>query len=104
MITPDDIRKLDQFKYDLNDIENLIDKSIILHHKDSSLYEYAQVYNEYPKMVRDAVCRRYKEAGWKFVYHCSSEDTTDCLEWSRFIFSMVDVSKIISVHYTEVTS
>lgn len=85
MIKPEEIEKLKE--YDLDKIEEKIDESIKSYHGWYP-WEEAILDEEYPLHVRDALAKRYKDNGWKFVYHVTTSETGEKSGLTSFKFSM----------------
>lgn len=83
MIYPNE---LDDYNVNYNKLEKEIDNSIKECHGMNE-YEQAFVKGEYPVNIRNTVAQKYKNAGWKYVYHITSSEHGDRPGLTRFIFS-----------------
>lgn len=83
MITP---KELENYNVNLEKIEDEIDESIKRFHGWCK-WEEAIIDNEYPVSVRNAIGQKYKDAGWKYVYHITSSEHGERPGLTRFIFS-----------------
>lgn len=101
MITPADIVKLDTRSISLIQLERQIDSSIQSYHGWYP-YEYASIHDEYPIHVRNEIAVRYKNAGWKYVYHQTSSENGERPGLTSFIFSMKSLSKKDVSHWHKV--
>lgn len=72
-ITPEQVSKIDNTLYNIDDIEAEVDESIKNYHGWYP-WEEALVDREFPVEVRNEVAKRYIKAGWKFVYHNTSSE------------------------------
>lgn len=101
MLSPEDIKKIDLDNVDLAALEAEIDQSILDFHGWYS-YEKAFIYKEYPVEVRNYIAERYKEKGWKYVYHQTSSENGERPGLTDFIFSNEEVSEEIVGKYHKV--
>jgi hypothetical protein len=74
MITPGDIQKLDDSKLNLEEIEKMIDESIMDFHGDNP-WEEAVIKGEYSDAIMDRICTRYMAVGWRYIYWSRSSET-----------------------------
>lgn len=91
MITPNDIKNLDLLKVNLDRLEEEIDQSIKMYHGWYP-YEYASITSELSRAVRDAIAKRYKLAGWKFVYHTTTSEKGERPGLTAFKFTMYELN------------
>lgn len=84
MITP---KEIENYSANLEKIEDEIDESIKKCHGWNE-YEQAIIAGEYPVNVRNAIAQRYKDAGWKYIYHITSSEVGGPNAVTMFIFSM----------------
>lgn len=84
MIYPNE---LDDYNVNYNKLEKEIDNSIKECHGMNE-YEQAFVKGEYPVNMRNTIAQKYKNAGWKYVYHITSSEVGGPNAVSMFIFSM----------------
>lgn len=68
MITPKELKERDMKLDELEKKEAIID-------------------GEYPMNARNAIGRKYKEAGWNYIYHITSSEHGDRHGLNYFIFS-----------------
>lgn len=73
MISPNDIKKIDNTPVNIDDIIGKIDKSIVINHRKYN-YEYAELNEIYPQEVIQRIVDSYIEAGWKHIYHITIID------------------------------
>lgn len=83
MITPKELEERDM---KLDELEKKIDRSIKDFH-ELYKWEEAIIDGEYPVNVRNAIGQKYKNAGWKYVYHITSSEHGGRPGLTRFIFS-----------------
>ena len=76
MLTPSDVKKLDDDKVDLAELERMIDQSIIDFHGDYG-WEEAIIEGEYSDRIIQRICLKYKSVGWRHVYWSRSSDTEE---------------------------
>lgn len=93
MITPKDIEKIEMEKVDFAKLEKEIDESIIKHHGYYA-WEAASLVGEYPVCVRDALAKRYRDAGWRFIYHHTSSENGERPGLTEFRFSMSEIDNV----------
>lgn len=84
MIYPNE---LDDYNVNYNKLEKEIDNSIKECHGMNE-YEQAFVKGEHPVNMRNTIAQKYKNAGWKYVYHITSSEVGGPNAVSMFIFSM----------------
>lgn len=87
MITPKDLKEVEIKKVDFDKLEAEIDESMKIYHGDYS-WEQAIIEGEYSLEVRNEIARKYKAAGWSFVYHRTSSEVGDKSGLTIFLFSM----------------
>lgn len=83
MITPKELEKCDM---KLDELEKKIDRSIKNFHGWYK-WEEAVIDGEYSVNVRNAIGQKYKDAGWKYVYHRTSSEHGERYGLTHFIFS-----------------
>lgn len=84
MITPNDFKNSDEKR--INVLIEKIDESMLSNHGHYD-YEFAHIYEEPSFELRDSVAKKYKEAGWKYVYHRTSSENGERPGITSFIFS-----------------
>lgn len=62
-------------------------------------YELAMIDDESPVELRNAVAKKYKEAGWKYVYHRTSSENGERPGLTSFIFSERELEHCIVKDY-----
>lgn len=62
-------------------------------------YELAMIDDESPVELRNAVAKKYKEAGWKYVYHRTSSENGERPGLTSFIFSERELEHYIVKDY-----
>ena len=92
MITPYEANNLTIDTKTLLDIEKAIDESIKQFH-GWYRYECAIISGEYSIETRNAIGKRYKDAGWKYVYHQTSSENGERAGLTSFIFSNIKLTK-----------
>ena len=88
MIRPEDLKNLD--KKNIQEIIEKIDESIKKHHGWYP-WEIAVIGEEYSKDIRNQIGKKYKEAGWTYVYHITSNENGERPGLTSFIFSQEDL-------------
>ncbi len=101
MLTPCDMKHFEINKTDLDKLEDAIDASVKSNHGNYP-YECAILHNEYPLSVRDAISKRYKLAGWNYVYHITSSENGERPGLTEFIFSIEKLSETYIKNYHQV--
>ncbi len=76
MLTPSDVKKLDDDKITLDELERMIDESITKFHGDYP-WEEAIIEGEYSDKTMNKICLKYKGVGWRHVYWSRSSETED---------------------------
>lgn len=98
MITPKDIEKIEMENVDFAKLEKEIDESIIKRHGYYK-WETATLVGEYPVGVRNALAKRYRDAGWNFVYHHTSSENGESPGFTEFVFSMNKINHFDSSEF-----
>lgn len=93
MITPNDIQQIEIDKVDFDKLEKEIDRSILTLHGFYK-WEEAVLTKEYPECVRNTIAKRYRDAGWRFVYHITSSENGERPGLTRFKFSQSEIKSI----------
>ena len=86
MITPNDIIKMEIESINFNELEKVIDDSIKCFHGWYP-WEEAIISGEYSLEIRNVIGKKYKDAGWKHVYHRTSSGNGEKFGLTNFIFS-----------------
>ena len=86
MITPNDLKNIELEKIDFEKLEAEIDESIKNFHGWYP-WEEAIIQGEYSVEVRNEIAKKYKENGWKYVYHQTSSENGETAGLTDFIFS-----------------
>ena len=68
MLTPEDLVIIDTNPEEINELIEKIDGSILKFH-GSYKWETAVIEGDIPMLIRNIIANKYKEAGWKYVYH-----------------------------------
>lgn len=99
MITPNDLSKLNTQKYNIEDLEQQIDKSIQDFHGWHP-WEVALLRGEIPLSVRMQIAQNYCDAGWNYVYHITSSENGERPGLTEFYFSMEQLgTQIVDKHH-----
>ena len=101
MISPKDAEQLSNCGLDFEKIENEIDESIKSFHGWYP-WEQAIVDGEYPVPIRNEIAKRYKDAGWKYVYHKTSSENGERAGLTSFLFSNEELIEKYVVGYFQV--
>lgn len=102
MLTPNDIKKIEIEKINITDLEQEIDKSIKDFHGFFP-WEEAIILGEYSINIRNYIGKRYKNAGWKYVYHQTSSENGERPGLTSFKFSNIPLNdKHTKTKYIEV--
>lgn len=91
MITPNDIEKYELENVDFEKLEAEIDESMKSYHGWWKDHEEAIISGEYPVSVRNEIAKKYKEAGWKYVYHQTSSENGERPGLTSFKFSNTEL-------------
>ena len=86
MITFNDLTNIELENTDFEKLINQIDESIKSYHGWWT-WEEAIIPNEYSVPVRNEIAKRYKKAGWNFVYHQTSSENGERAGLTCFKFS-----------------
>lgn len=86
MITPNDLKNIELKKTDFEKLEAEIDESIKSFHGWYP-WEEAIIQGEYSVEVRNEIAKKYKENGWKYVYHQTSSENGERAGLTNFKFS-----------------
>ncbi len=90
MITPAELEQYEIESVNIEAIINDIDKKIKRNHGNHP-YEQAILPEEYSRVVREEVARRYREAGWKYVIHRTSSENDERPGLTHFKLSMTPI-------------
>lgn len=96
MITPKSFERADERR--INGLIEKIDNSMLSNHGHYD-YELAIIDEEFPIVLRNAVAKRYKDVGWKYVYHRTSSENDERPGLTSFIFSQKEVEPCIVKGY-----
>lgn len=92
MLTPNEVTHIDILDINYEVIENKIDNSIKRFH-GTYPWEYAIVDGELPLAARNAIAKKYYDAGWKHVYHHTSSENGEKYGLTSFIFSTTPIDE-----------
>ena len=102
-LSPEQINKIDNKLYNIDDIEKEVDESIKEYHGWYP-WEEALIDREYPVEVRNKVAKRYIKAGWKYVYHHTSSENDERPGLTLFRFSNDIISHCENGKYHKVVA
>ena len=88
MISPNEIENIDMNI--INKLEKEIDESIKQFHTWYP-WERAIIIGEYSVQIRNAIGRKYVDAGWNYVYHRTSSEHGEAPGLTSFIFSTTEI-------------
>ena len=92
MIQPSELEAIELEKADLAKMESEIDDSIRKYHGWYP-WETAILEGEYPVSVRNEIGKKYKQAGWNFVYHQTSSENGEMGGLTCFLLSTREIEK-----------
>lgn len=99
MITPNDIKNIEMDNICLVELEKKIDTSMMRLHGWYT-WEQAIIEGEYSIEVRNEIAKRYKDGGWKYVYHKTSSENDEKYGLTCFIFSNIELEqKYVEKYY-----
>lgn len=87
MISPDEAKKIPSIYSHIDVICKQIDESIIENHGMFN-YEFAIISSELSISLRDQIAQMYVDAGWNYVYHCTSSENHERPGLTEFQFGM----------------
>lgn len=92
MVRPEDLIKVEIEEVNFKEIEKQIDSYILKTHGNHP-WEEAIIEHEYSVAVRDIIAYKYKENGWRFVYHRTSSENKEKPGLTQFRFSLVELEE-----------
>lgn len=99
MLSPNDVVNMGVESVDFTKLEKAIDDSIQGFHGWFA-WEQAIIDGEYPVAVRNQIAQKYKDAGWKYVYHQTSSENGERPGLTEFLFSLEKIpEKIVQGYY-----
>ena len=88
MMNLDDLKREELNNFDFEKLEADIDKSMISFHKWYP-WEEAVVNGDLSVEIRNKIGQKYKDAGWKYVYHRTSSENGERPGLTSFKFSKI---------------
>lgn len=101
-LTPTKLKELYLKNFDLNKVEVEIDKQLVKNHTQHP-WEEVLLDEEYTVEVRDALAKRYINAGWDYVYHQTSSENGERPGLTMFAFSNIPVNCYEDETYHKIT-
>lgn len=101
-LSPTKLKELYIKNFNLDEVEQAIDEQLVKNHTQHP-WEEVLLDEEYSVEVRDALAKRYINAGWDFVYHQTSSENKERPGLTMFAFSNVPVNYYENELYHKIT-